>query len=184
MNNTTEQKFLDAALKIFAQKGYKGATTMLIAEEAGFSEKTLFRKFKTKKNLYNMVLISNAEKFKEYVGESVFVDRDFDNSEEFLDHYIRNLAQGFLDNFEFFNLSINEPNEVLESIMENTVDFIEAYLEKNIPNSNLDHKIFGLSISSFLYTICIEKYMGRTYLDFDDTLNRFIKHCTQIVLKF
>ena len=49
MSNTTEQKILEAALKMFAQKGYKGATTMIIAEEAGFSEKTLFRRFKTKK---------------------------------------------------------------------------------------------------------------------------------------
>ena len=184
MNNTTEQKILGAALKMFAQKGYKGATTMIIAEEAGFSEKTLFRRFKTKKNLYNMVLLNNAEKFKEYLEKSVFVNRVFDNPEEFLDHYIRNLAKGYLDNFEFFNLSINEPNEVLESTMENTVDFIGVYLENNIGNPNIDYKVFGLSISSFLYTICIEKYMGRTYLDFDETLNRFVKHCTQIVIKF
>lgn len=47
MADETKQKILDAALKIFAEKGYKGATTMSIAEEAGFSEKTLFRKFKT-----------------------------------------------------------------------------------------------------------------------------------------
>ena len=31
MNNTTEQKILNAALKMFSQKGYKGATTMIIA---------------------------------------------------------------------------------------------------------------------------------------------------------
>ena len=184
MINKTEQKILNAALKMFSQKGYKGATTMIIAEEAGFSEKTLFRRFKTKKNLYNMVLLSNAEKFKEDLEKTVFVDKDFDNPKEFLDHYIRNLAERYLDNFEFFNLSINEPNEVLESTMENTVDFIGVYLENKIVNPNIYYKVFGLSISSFLYTICIEKYMGRTYLDFDETLDRFVKHCTQVVLKF
>ena len=138
MNNTTEQKILNAALKMFAQKGYKGATTMIIAEEAGFSEKTLFRRFKTKKNLYNMVLLNNTEKFKEDLEKTVFVDKDFENPEEFLDHYIRNLAQGYLENFEFFNLSINEPNEVLESTMENTVDFIGVYLGNKIGNPNID----------------------------------------------
>ena len=36
-------------MKEFAQNGYTGVTTMSISERAGFSEKTLFRKFKTKK---------------------------------------------------------------------------------------------------------------------------------------
>ena len=135
---------------------------------------------KPKKNLYNRVLLDNADKFKEDLEKTVFVDKDFDNPEEFLDHYIRNLAIGYSNNFEFFNLSINEQNEVLESTMENTVEFVGVYLENNIGNPNIDYKVFGLTISSFIYTICIEKYMGRTYLDFDETLDRFVKHCTQI----
>ena len=39
---------------------------------------------------------------KEDLEKTVFVDKDFDNPEEFLDHYIRNLAQGYLDNFRIF----------------------------------------------------------------------------------
>ena len=41
----TERKILDAALKIFAERGYDGAKTKLIAEKSGFTEMTLFRKF-------------------------------------------------------------------------------------------------------------------------------------------
>ncbi|NJD54393.1 MAG: helix-turn-helix transcriptional regulator [Candidatus Methanoperedens sp.] len=41
----TEQKILEAALRMFAREGYDGATTRRIAEEAGVSEMTLFRKF-------------------------------------------------------------------------------------------------------------------------------------------
>ncbi|MGZ7107882.1 MAG: TetR/AcrR family transcriptional regulator, partial [Methanobacterium sp.] len=44
---------MDTALKMFAERSYLGAKTKSIAEEAGFSEMTLFRKFKTKKNLYD-----------------------------------------------------------------------------------------------------------------------------------
>ena len=49
MTGETEQKILDAALKVFSQKGYDGAKTKSIAEKSGFSEVTLFNKFKTKK---------------------------------------------------------------------------------------------------------------------------------------
>ncbi len=56
MVDKTEQKILDVALKEFAEEGYVGARTRIIAEKSGFSEMTLFRKFKTKENLFNMVL--------------------------------------------------------------------------------------------------------------------------------
>ena len=77
MTDKTEQKILNASLKIFAEKGYNGATVMAIAEEAGFSEKTVFRKFKTKKNLYDTVLIKNGEKFVQEFMESINLDIKF-----------------------------------------------------------------------------------------------------------
>ncbi|MGA2677243.1 MAG: TetR/AcrR family transcriptional regulator [Methanobacterium sp.] len=135
MIDDTEQKFLDAALKLFTKVGYTDATTIAIADEAGFSDKTLFRKFKTKKNLYNLVLTRNAEKYKQELDEFVFVDKKFDNHHDFLDNYIRNLAKVNLDNFEYVNLSHHEMNEILEPIMKNAVDSMGEYIEKNIPNS-------------------------------------------------
>jgi len=47
----TRKKILDAALKLFYLKGYNGATTKEIAQEAGVAEGTIFRYFKTKKDL-------------------------------------------------------------------------------------------------------------------------------------
>lgn len=46
------QKILDAAAGLFARKGYQGATTREIAEEAGINEALLFRHFPSKENLY------------------------------------------------------------------------------------------------------------------------------------
>jgi TetR/AcrR family transcriptional regulator len=57
--NDTEQKILDAALRVFASEGYAGATTRRIAQEADVTEVTLFRKFQSKENLLRQVLIKN-----------------------------------------------------------------------------------------------------------------------------
>jgi len=46
------QQILDAASGLFARKGYQGATTREIAEEAGINEALLFRHFPSKENLY------------------------------------------------------------------------------------------------------------------------------------
>ena len=45
------QKLLDAAGRVFAEVGFRGATTRRIAEEAGVNEVTLFRQFGSKAHL-------------------------------------------------------------------------------------------------------------------------------------
>ncbi|MGD9894890.1 MAG: TetR/AcrR family transcriptional regulator [Dehalococcoidia bacterium] len=44
----TEERILDAAARVFAETGFRGATTRRIAEAAGVNEVTLFRRFPTK----------------------------------------------------------------------------------------------------------------------------------------
>jgi AcrR family transcriptional regulator len=48
---STEDRILDAALGVFAEVGFRGATTRRIAEVAGVNEVTLFRRFRTKEEL-------------------------------------------------------------------------------------------------------------------------------------
>lgn len=47
----TRQRIQDAALKLFSVKSFKGTTTKEIASEAGVAEGTIFRYFKTKKDI-------------------------------------------------------------------------------------------------------------------------------------
>jgi len=54
---------LDAATKIFAEKGFEGGRTSDIAKEANISEGTIFRYFKTKKDLLVGLLIPLIVKF-------------------------------------------------------------------------------------------------------------------------
>lgn len=51
---------IDAALALFAQKGYRGTTTKEIAQAAGCSEATIFKHFMTKDELYSAILESKA----------------------------------------------------------------------------------------------------------------------------
>jgi AcrR family transcriptional regulator len=51
----SRQKLLEAAMRVFAESGFRGATTRRIAEAAGVNEVTLFRQFKSKTALINEV---------------------------------------------------------------------------------------------------------------------------------
>ncbi|HET6488309.1 MAG TPA: TetR/AcrR family transcriptional regulator [Syntrophales bacterium] len=53
---TTRDKILEAALKLFSQKGFLGATTRQIARESGVAEVTLFRHFPSKEALFEDVI--------------------------------------------------------------------------------------------------------------------------------
>lgn len=54
--NNTEQAILDAAQEIFLEKGYKGASTVKIAEKAGVTHAMLHYYFRSKENIFQKIL--------------------------------------------------------------------------------------------------------------------------------
>ncbi len=54
----TKQQLLEATLKLISEKGYLGATTREIAQQAGVTELTLFRHFGSKERLFEELLNS------------------------------------------------------------------------------------------------------------------------------
>ena len=53
-------RILDAAKRVYAQHGFRGATTRLIAIEAGVNEVTLFRTFGSKAALFEALMAAHA----------------------------------------------------------------------------------------------------------------------------
>lgn len=47
---------IDAAMELFANKGFRGTTTKKIAEKVGISEAAIFKYFATKKELYSAII--------------------------------------------------------------------------------------------------------------------------------
>ena len=56
--SNTKEQLLKATLKLISEKGYLGATTREIAQEAGVTELTLFRHFGSKERLFEELLKS------------------------------------------------------------------------------------------------------------------------------
>lgn len=52
----TEQRIIEAAIKVFSEKGFAGASTREIADSAGVNEVTLFRRFGSKKNILHHII--------------------------------------------------------------------------------------------------------------------------------
>ncbi len=175
MAGETEKKILDAALKLFAEKGYTGATTRVIAEEAGVSELTLFRKFKTKENLFDAIINQNLEKMKMDFA-SIFTDNKPESPRDFLETIIRNYIWVIEENFEVFFLVINDGAGKFDSAITEFFRQFTEYLEENITNSKVDYDAFVLALTGFTYMICIERYKGQNVHNYEKVVDKFINN--------
>lgn len=66
----TEERILNAAIKIFSEKGFSAATTSEIAKEANVAEGTIFRYFPKKKELLHGIVLRAIDIF----GKKVIID--------------------------------------------------------------------------------------------------------------
>ena len=174
MTSQTEEKIINAALKVFSEKGYVGATTMNIAEESGFSEKTLFRKFKTKENLFNMTIIQKGIEMGKFFQESVLIEKEFEDNRDFLENLIKNYRDLGNHYFEYFHLAINERTRIHEPVQVEFNFIVSEYLRKHIPGKKIDYMTLGLTISAFMYMTITEYNLGHHAIDLDTVLENFI----------
>lgn len=64
----TQDRFIEAALKLFAEKGFYGASMDNIAKEVGLTKQALIHHFRTKEKLYAAVLARISDRLMAQLG--------------------------------------------------------------------------------------------------------------------
>ncbi|HEY3361282.1 MAG TPA: helix-turn-helix domain-containing protein [Methanosarcina sp.] len=197
----TEQRILDAALRVFASEGYTGATTRKIAEEANVAEVTLFRKFKSKENLLKEVLINNRPFFSspEDLYNLFQQEEDVDLETE-LRILGKNIAKAMKDKKKdskrrmfmcmLFDEGRRRPevSEALSSFIQMNIEPLSDYFELQIQNGkmrNISPRSAAISfVSFFVYTTFLREVFGDSFLgDNDEEIERFIDIFSKGILK-
>ncbi|MHB8172153.1 MAG: TetR family transcriptional regulator [Thermincolia bacterium] len=127
----TKEKVMAAAIKIFGQKGFHGATTREIAREAGVAEGTIFRYFKSKKDL--LVCLATPMVVDSLIG--LFDEASNRSDEEIIKAVINNRLKIIQENINLFKLLIYEAMfhpEVQETLYNNIISKAKGVLEKFI----------------------------------------------------
>lgn len=114
-NNLTpkQAKILQAAVEIFAEKGYAATSTSEIAKRAGVAEGTIFRHYKTKKDLLISIVSPMIIKFvvpffaEKFINE-VFQDKHLDDFEDLLRKLIYNRYQFVKNNVPLLKIILQE----------------------------------------------------------------------------
>ncbi|WP_082232379.1 TetR/AcrR family transcriptional regulator [Halobacillus massiliensis] len=84
---------LQAAVEIFAEKGYASTSTSEIASRAGVAEGTIFRHYKTKKDLLISIVTPVMARFTLPVFASHFIKEVFEKSPENLEELLKTLIK-------------------------------------------------------------------------------------------
>ena len=173
-----EQRILDAALKVFANESYSGATTRRIAEEANVAEVTLFRKFQSKENLLREVLIKNRATFSAL--DPLFIiqkDADLRTSLHALGQNIAKTIRKkeLNDKYRMFMFMLLEEGrrrqevaEILFSVYQMNVAHLCEYFEYQIKDGqmrNVDPRSAALTlISYFAHLYLLNGILGEKFL--------------------
>lgn len=143
MKNDKEQMILEAAVKVLSQKGFEGATTKEIAQEAGIAEATLFRYFSTKKGILEQILFKVVDTVipKLFVNslEIMLLQYSRENLKETLRMILKNRLNLIGENFNLFKIVMTEAqfNQELRQAAKDKIflpirQLVKQYIEKGI----------------------------------------------------
>ncbi|HTX61093.1 MAG TPA: hypothetical protein VMC48_02185, partial [Methanobacterium sp.] len=104
----------------------------------------------------------------------VFIDKEFEDPLDFLETYVRNLAEFVLNNLEFFKLVFNQDRKTVGPILRGSMYNSSKYIEKHIPNQEIDYLVFALDIFSFAYMFNLAMYHGPQDPGREKILEQFI----------
>lgn len=173
MKSETEKKILDVALKEFAGKGYKGATVRDIAIKSGFNDSTLYRRFKSKRDLFETVINRGHEKMhKDF--DSILHERAYETPRDFLEIFVKDYAHLMEENLEIYDLTLHDTSGKFEPDMAAFFKQFTEYIEKNLPDSKIDHATFAITMAGFMYTLALERHYGGIIANFEYFIEKFI----------
>jgi len=155
-SNPTEHKIVEAAIKIFSQKGYSGSTTKEIAKEAGVSEATIFRYFDTKKDLL-LALVSPT--MVKSVAD-LFLDIEGKTLDEILYNFLKSNTELIEDNKDLLKIVLFEAlfhpeikERLYQEIINQKATQLEQFFEvqkKNNGIKDVEPKVATLSLLGML----------------------------------
>lgn len=186
---STQDKVILAAQKIFGEKGYHASTTKEISEEAGLSEGTIFRYFKTKKDLLIGVVAPVIEK----TAENLIKANEENDINTVLENIAKNRLKYFKKVFPVMKIILFEGQidntfrqKVFQEITHVVVKRLEKLFEKKIAQGELkevDVNTLAKTFMSFVIGMAIVNEISKEDFFLPEGAEAFIPKAIDIFAK-
>lgn len=160
-----QMKIIEAAVEVFAKKGYAGSSTSEIAQKAGVAEGTIFRHYKTKKDLLLSIvgpLMLNTFGpliMKDFVK---VIKAPYDTFEDFLRAAMRDRLSFVRNNFPLFKILIQEipfHDEMRNIFKDNVSKYVFPHLTEVIEHYQQEGKVATMPVATIIRFI-ISSFFG------------------------
>ncbi|XXM72513.1 TetR/AcrR family transcriptional regulator [Lysinibacillus sphaericus] len=160
-----EDRIINAATKVFAENGYKRASTNAIVKEAGISKGILFHYFNSKKELY----LSLYEHLSDMFAEKIYEQLDMEERDIF--EIIRNVS---VIKFEFFSTYPDLINFLNSAFHESDPDVKEDIdnIRENLTVSSFSKLFSNIDAGKFREGIDVGKAIQVIYWTFEGFANQ------------
>lgn len=176
-----QKKILAAAIESFAVKGFSATSTSEIAKKAGVAEGTIFRHYKTKKELLlSIVAPMMAKLIAPFVINDFnkVLNQDFECFEDFVRAMIENRTKFLMNNMQLFRILIQEipfqpelkeqfKEHIAKKIVERFQKVIEHYQAKGQIIDMPPYSVIRMTAST-IFGYVIARYLLIPEAEWDD----------------
>lgn len=194
---STEEKILVSAKKIFYQKGLKGARMQEIADDAGVNKAMLHYYFRSKQKLFDQVFSQSVHSITPQLMD-VFLEPS--NLQTKITHLVELtidlfLEEPFLSNFIVNELS-NNPDKLFKSILEydnglvgRILPLINNQIQEGIEQGSIKSDLKPAELIVNILSLCLLPIMAQTVLQRmlgidSERMERFMVRRKQTVTQF
>lgn len=189
-----QKKILLAAIDSFSEKGYSATSTSEIAKKAGVAEGTIFRHYKTKKDLLFAIVAPTIAKFlAPFIIKDLYkvLHSEFQSFEDFLRAMIENRRVFLKNNLLMFKILLQEipfhpelqatfKEHIASKVYERITLIVQHYQAKGEIIELPAYSVVRL-IASTILGFLIARYLLFPELEWDDELEtertiQFIMH--------
>ncbi|MBL4933632.1 TetR/AcrR family transcriptional regulator [Clostridium paridis] len=179
--NKTKKGIFEAAIKIFSNNGYKGATMDEIALEAGVAKGTLYYHFKSKEEIFRFIIIEGIGVLTDEISVVANIDN---NPEDNLREICITQLTVLYRNKDFFKVLMSqlwgqeirqiELREHLQKYIKNIEVYIKDAMDKGfIKNGDsyfIAYTFFGSLVSAAIYELVNQDK------EIDEVVNNLIEY--------
>ncbi|MEO8415475.1 MAG: TetR/AcrR family transcriptional regulator [Ginsengibacter sp.] len=162
LRETKKQQIMQAALKVFASKGFKGATINMIAKEAGMAKGLMYSYYESKEKLLGELLTFGMQKAASFLYEDAAQKL---KTKEAFAASLRKMVALFLQEANFWRLytMLALQPHIAEKFQQEAMAFIQQYLEvymayfkkKKSRNPMAEAMLFGTVLDGLMLDLMV-----------------------------
>jgi len=173
-STSTQEQLINAAVKIFQEKGFQKTRISDIVSEAGLAQGTFYLYFESKEEIFRQITIAQSGRFAKVFKETevVFGGKDINEIKQNISHFLSKLIEVYKENIKISELLFRETRghgglfkEHQEAFYKSFVKLLQEHMKRDISSGKFNFEdsetlaifLLGVFLNSTSYFLLMKK---------------------------